>query len=249
MSLISDYLTKKLTVITKEQLDGAKQIKSNAFWEFTSLTSIGIPYSVKTFGESPFYNCSQLKTIDTDSMDPYAIIPMVVFCQANLKWYIDKPEGTMVTVAKGRILVGNKISTPSNGFVIPSTVKNIAFDACGKYGDTVDSNFTSVIIPDTVEMLQNEIFSGQTALTKITVGSGVRKMTGKITIGTGIKNLIFRQPAGMSIDLPEPGEATGIAYSKDAYSMNIYTDNEDIKNYNWSGDNVTATFYPLSSAP
>lgn len=251
MSLISDYLSKRMTTITKEQLNGAKGFRSYAFNYYTNLKSIEIPYSVKIFGVGVFVNCTSLETINTDSMDPYAIIPTTGIFNLNdtLKWWLDRPVGQFVTIANGQILVGNKISTPSSGFVIPSTVKNIAFSGCGKYSDTTDSNFTSVVIPDTVEMLQNRIFDGQTTLTKITVGAGVRKMTGRIVPGASVKNMIFRQPAGMTVELPTPGEATGIAYNKDAYSMNIYTDNEDIRNYGWATDNVTATFYPLSSAP
>lgn len=253
MSLISGYLSKTITKLTKEQLAGASRIISNCFYNFTKLEYIGIPSSVKSIGINCFYGCLALTEIDSSSMDPFCLFVGTDLIYNsfinNNGWFNSFPAGSMVTLANGQILVGNKISTPSNGLVIPSTVKNIAPNACQRYGDTTDSNFTSVVIPDTVEMLQGYIFSNQTSLTKITVGAGVRKMTGRIVPGTSVKNMIFRQPAGMTVELPTPGKDTGIAYNKDAYSMNIYTDNEDIRNYGWATDNVTPTFYPLSSAP
>lgn len=251
MSLISDYLSKNLTAVTKEQLSGANRIFNSCFYEHTKLKSIGIPYSVKVIEIDAFVNCSALAEIDTDSMDPFCEINSVAGRIAffGTAWVNNQPANSMFTMANGQILVGNNISAPSNGFVIPSTVKNIAGAACGRLSGSADSLFTSVVIPDTVEMIQRNIFEGQTSLTKITVGSGVRKITGLITPGTNMKEMIFRQPAGMTIELPTPGANDGMAYNKDAYSMNIYTDNEYIRNYGWSTDNVTATFYPLSSAP
>lgn len=53
----------------------------------------------------------------------------------------------------------------------------------------------------------------------------------------------------MKISLPTAGETFGLTYNKNSRAVNIYTDNEDIRNYNWSGDNVTPTFYSLSQAP
>ena len=56
-----------------------------------------------------------------------------------------------------------------------------------------------------------------------------------------LKTMYFNQPAEMNVSLP----ASGMVYSKDAKEMTIYTDNEIIKNYNWAGDNITATIYHL----
>jgi hypothetical protein len=50
----------------------------------------------------------------------------------------------------------------------------------------------------------------------------------------------------MLLTLPAAGKETGISYSKNARNITIYTDNEYIKTYDWTTDNATVTFYPLS---
>lgn len=276
MSLMSDLFSKKITTIEKEHLNGAENIRPYCFYKSPLLTNVELSDSIKnighfafdgceslkkiTFGKNvsyigiyPFTNCTSLEYVDSDNINPYCLISNSILGDSifyNTKWLNNQPEGSMITMAKGKMLIDNKITTPSNGFEIPSTVINLATHSCRRYGDTVDSNFTSVVIPDTVEMVQHKVFYSHTSLTQITVGSNVNKFTGTLTPGTSIKNLIFRQPAGMNIELPEAGkDYSGLGYDKDAYSVNIYTDNECIRNYDWAADNVTATFYPLSEAP
>jgi hypothetical protein len=58
---------------------------------------------------------------------------------------------------------------------------------------------------------------------------------------SGNATLKFYTPSGVRVNLP-----SGFANSKTAYSVTIYTDNEDIRNYDWAGDNITATFYHLN---
>ena len=52
--------------------------------------------------------------------------------------------------------------------------------------------------------------------------------------------LKFLTTKGVKVTMGE-----GCAYYKSAVTTTIYTDNDDIKNYNWAGDNVTPTFYHL----
>ena len=54
----------------------------------------------------------------------------------------------------------------------------------------------------------------------------------------------FKQPAGMEVTLDSKCCAR-----KTAGSATIYTDNETIKNYDWSGDNITATILHLDGTP
>ena len=53
----------------------------------------------------------------------------------------------------------------------------------------------------------------------------------------------------MYIELPKAGEDTGIYGGKSSTSIDIYTDNEMLKAYDWAKDNVTATIHSLSEAP
>ena len=55
---------------------------------------------------------------------------------------------------------------------------------------------------------------------------------------------IFKQPFGMEVTLDSK-----CCERKTAGSATIYTDNETIKNYDWSGDNITATILHLDRTP
>lgn len=270
MSLLQDLFSKNLVSLTKEQLKGATNIIEYAFYKQNLLTSVEIPDSVVNIGCYAFSGCSSLKKIvfgkntsniemscfddcalledvDTAKMNnPYCYISGSS-CLTETPWYNNQPEGSMVTIANGQILIGNKISTPSAGFEIPATVKTLAGKSCALYGSTVDANFTHAIVPDTIEMTQGIVFYGHKNLTQITIGSNVHTMTSEFhdpANTTSLTSVIFRQPAGMVVNLPE----SGLFDTKSSCSLNIYTDNEYIRNYDWAGDNITATFYPLSEA-
>lgn len=273
MSLLSETILKTITEIKKEDLYGVEKIKSYCFYKCESLRKVSLPDSLKiiesfAFGAcktleklrlgnnieeinlSAFSGCSNLSEIDSTDMNPCCIINYLAFSVDTSAIFTSAPKGTLFTLANGKILFKNKVPKPSEGFDIPKTVINIAGGALGKYGDTVDSNFTSFVIPDTVEMLQNKIFDGQSALKKITIGKSVNRITGTIVPSTAVNTLIFKQPSGMKIELPTAGSETpGMAYNKSSYSVDVYTDNEYIQNYDWATDNVTVTLHPLSEAP
>ena len=77
---------------------------------------------------------------------------------------------------------------------------------------------------------------------------GAKAFVPNSNYGSSPEVFVFSQPSGMSVELPTSGSSTGLAYFKSAREITIYTDNEDIKNYDWSGDNVTATFYHLDGS-
>lgn len=272
MGLLQDLLLHKLTTLSKEQLNGVTRISAFAFSYQPLLKSIEVSDSVEYIGSAAFIGntslekivlgknvsyiekgvfdeCTAVTEIDAENIKPETIILSGLIFKDTV-WHNNLPAESMITIANGSILYRNTIAKPSNGFEIPTTVTNLAPQSLRLYGDTADTNFTSAVIPDTVEIVQTSVFGGQSGLTQITIGSGVKKMTGTLTPHDKIKNLIFRQPAGMIVELPTAGtDGSGLGYYKDAYSMNIYTDNECIRNYDWAKDNVTATFYPLSEAP
>lgn len=274
MGLLTDTLLKQINSLSAKDLKGVKTIGPDIFAYNNNLTSVELSDDITEIGVSSFTQCpllesftfgkgvqhimtpfdgsnSSLVNINSDNLNPYCgISPFLTIAPfSNTPWYLNHPANSYITMAKGKILVGNKISKPSQGFIIPESVVNLAAFSCARYGNSVDSAFTSINIPDTVEMIQGDAFENQTSLTKIIFGTGVNKITGTIVPSTAIKTLIFKQPAGMEISLPTPGESQGMFYNKDTYSVSIYTDNEYIQNYGWATDNVTATFYPLSKAP
>lgn len=108
--------------------------------------------------------------------------------------------------------------------------------------------FVDVTIPENIKTINSGAFGTCTALKtlKITpnvnyIGSGA---FGNSTGAMAIKDAYFQQPSGMTITLPTAG-TSGMFRVKTARNMNVYTDNETIKNYDWASDNITATLYHL----
>lgn len=269
MSLLSDLLSRNIASINKNQLNGITKIKQHAFANCKKLTTIELPDTVENIESFAFDNCPLLKNfimgknyiknwqlfgalpqsvskVEIEDINPYSFLSRALF--SSTAWYGSFPSGAMICAAKGRILIGHKVSKPSAGFNIPSTVINLADNSCAEIGNA-DSNFTSFEIPDTVEIVGSELFGGSYPLKTITIPASVKEIRGKLVCGTNTTTLIFRHPADMYIKLPTPGEGSGIAGNKTSRSMDIYTDNKMLKAYDWAKDNVTATIHPLSEAP
>lgn len=246
---IADLESKTMTKITAREIYGVKRLRDSAFISPNrNLEEIELPETLIEIGKNVFRGFSSSSIINTDNLNPYCMIGL---CNGNSGLRgteMNTFANEMVLIAKDRILLTNSFSTEEN-FIIPDTVLNISSAAC-EATNSRSAFLTSCIIPDTVEIIQDDIFQGQTKLTSITVGSSVRYIGNKLIPETTTTTiLIFRQPAGMYIELPAAGESTGLAYYKESRSISIYTDNEYIKNYDWATDNVTATFYSLSEAP
>lgn len=244
MSFITDVMSRRIASWPEKALAGITKIRDYAFYGCASLKNAVIPKTVTKIGYCAFAECTALTDVQIADIDPYSTIGSNVF--ENTPWLASRPAEAMICLSQNRILLTNTISDPASGFVIPSTVVNLAPASCRKYGST---SLTSAVIPDGVEIVGGSPFSGHSALAKITIGASVRKIGTTFCPGTQTTMLIFRQPAGMTVELPPPGNGTGLSYNKDSHAIAIYTDNECIKNYGWATDNVTATFYPLSEAP
>lgn len=61
-----------------------------------------------------------------------------------------------------------------------------------------------------------------------------------------ITNLVFEHPKDYIF---EQIPSSGLVKAKDAYNLNVYTDNEYLRAYDWAADNATVTLHPLSEAP
>lgn len=130
---------------------------------------------------------------------------------------------------------------------IPNGVKKI-----GTYLFYNCLDLTEVIIPDSALSIEKNVFTLCYSLQNIVIGSNVSNIADGAFVGNSISNtlksLTFKQPSGMVVNLPTPGDGTGMLYSKTANQMTIYTDNETIKNYDYATDNITATILHLDGS-
>ena len=149
--------------------------------------------------------------------------------------------------------IPKNISTIGEGLFYYSKVTKI-IDTWGidYIGELMYSNCTSltdITIPEYIKVIKNNAFGNCTNLKKVTITKNVNEIGVQVwsnTLGAmAITDAYFQQPSGMTVTLPAAGSSTGMFYVKTARSMNVYTDNETIKNYAWSSDNITPTFYHL----
>lgn len=110
----------------------------------------------------------------------------------------------------------------------------------------IGADIEDFIIPNYLKQINQYTFYC-TTFKALTVPSQVNSIGLRAFAETdSLKTMYFKQPAGMEVTLPTPGQNSGMCYSKTAKSMTIYTDNETIKNYNWVTDNITVTLYHLN---
>lgn len=243
-TILPQVILKTVKELSERDLAGVSKIRDFFLSGCTTLTTLSIPNTVMYIGKFAFSRvndtedaktCQNLVNVNLDSINPRCKIYKGPF--SGTPWLTNQTG--LVFAANGKILI--YACSDVTDKTIPDTVINLAYGSCDNLVE--DSSF---VIPDTIEICTGPPVTS--SITKLTVGAALNEMETDF-IPTTVTTLICRQPAGMEITLPTPGDVTGLTYQKNSRSMSIYTDNECIKNYSWSGDNVTATFYPLSDAP
>ena len=141
----------------------------------TSITSVIIPDSVTSIGDSAFYNCSNLTSVTigngVTSIGSYAfgncsnltsvnISDIAAWCNLSFGDSYANP----LYYAKNLYLNGELVTD----LVIPDSVTSI-----GDYAFEYCSNLTSVTIPDSVTSIGSSAFYDCDGLTSVTIGNGV----------------------------------------------------------------------------
>lgn len=219
-----------------------------ASFEGCKSQKLSLPKSLMTIGYNAFEG-SNYTEIDIEKLSPQ--------CQTGgdlFGWQSPWVKSHVPQVAaNGQLLIGFS-GTSDFKEAIPSTV-TILGSRCLEYPllDASPKDLVSYVIPDHIKSIRDMIFTGQYNLAQLVVGSGVteigKELIPKYASGVNIKTIVFRQPANLEVKLPSPGSGTGMAYQKSSSSITVYTDNKSIRNYDWSKDNLTVTFKPLSGAP
>lgn len=126
-----------------------------------------------------------------------------------------------------------QISVPSGA----SKIRENCFNSC--------TELISLIMPSSVTSIENGVCNGLTQLNNVTIGENVSTIGNRAFYGcTGLKTMTFKQPSGMTISFG----SEWLEMSKTAVSMTIYTDNENVKNCNYTDFNVTPKFYHLDGS-
>ncbi len=233
----------------------AGDIFSNAFYGCSSLTSITIPASVTSIGDSAFRGCSSLTSIT---------IP------AGVKSIGDSAFSgcsglTSITIPDSVTSVGNYAFSGCRGLTsitISDSVTNIgefAFNNC--------SGLTSITISDSVTSIGEFAFNNCSGLTSVTIGNGVTSIGNyafsdcsgltSVIIGNSVISIgesAFSGCSGLtsinvSDNSPNYSSVDGILYNKDKTQMVIVP--KGIKGSITIPDSVTSigydAFYNCSS--
>ena len=101
-SNLKSSLNDSLTEVTAEMLDGITKIRSYAFSNCTSLTSVTIPDSVTSIGNFIFYYCSSLSSVTVQATNPPTIgIDVFKNTHANLVIYVPSESVDTYKAASG----------------------------------------------------------------------------------------------------------------------------------------------------
>ena len=251
MSILTKYLLGKLTYLGPEQLQGIKILGLPGAGS-NSIEEIDLPASCEIIGANVFTYCKKLKKITLPNsikrIGPYAFAS----CEALETAILNLPSECLIDThafheSKFYNNATENIYSSDGGILIKGVTADL-LPSTINLGPQVGNNFvvnSQLTIPDQIQIICGHIGGSPTSMI---IGENVRFMWTD-AIPTTVTTLVSKQPSSKYVELPPSGEGKGLSHDKNSRNMTIYTDNEYIKNYDWAGDNITATFYPLSQAP
>ena len=191
-------------------------IRNDAFRNCVNLTSLIIPKSIISIGESAFCSCSSLTSINVDKANT------VFNSRDNCNAIIQTKSNTLVLGCKTTVIPNNVTSIGTNAFYgrdvtsvkIPESVTNIGRYAFGGFnrsaftipnsvtsigiGAFVTSGLTSITIPENVTSIGEYAFGGCFDLKTITfnckeigyrIGSSLPSVTKEVLFGNSVKSI------------------------------------------------------------
>jgi hypothetical protein len=138
---------------------------------------VTIPSTVTSIGDSAFYQCDLIKTINI----PSSVTKFGTLAFAYCTDLITVNNNASITELKEFTFIGcNKMTTAN----IPSTVKTIGYAAfawCSK--------LASIIIPNSVDSMGTSVFDGCNALSSVTLSTALKEIPDNTFFNCGLKNV------------------------------------------------------------
>ena len=167
--------------------NGVTSIGRNAFAGCTSITKVTIPNTVTSISRGSFMNCSNLITIEFEEGINITEIPDY-FCYNNNNLNKVNLPDTIIkigsyafyTTGLKEITIPKNVTAINNYAFESSDLKELTLNDGLKYLGYSAFRYTkmsNVVIPDTVENIENTVFNGISNLKRITLGKGITKIT------------------------------------------------------------------------
>lgn len=182
--LINGIIDKSITTIKMKDLDGLTTIGERAFYNCKSLTDVELPDTISSIDRYAFGSCSAIKKITMpidaaltyDSFSGVNKVEEIIITAGNtgvLKstytyypWYISRKVLNKVTLQEGIMSIGKQM-----------------FYEC--------SNIQSIIIPNSVTVIDYGAFLYCTGLTTINIPHGVTRIEGSAFMSCSNLNTIY----------------------------------------------------------
>ena len=166
-------------------------IGNSAFRYCSGLTSINIPNSVSSIGSSAFQGCSSMAVITVESGNS------TFDSRNNCNAIIETSSNTLIVGCKNTIIPNSVTSIGNNAFYYCSGLTSVnipnSVTSIGNYAFYYCSGLTSVIIPNSITTIYEGTFQGCSQLTSVIIPNSV------ITIG----NYAFYGCSGLkSVNIP-----------------------------------------------
>ncbi len=172
----------------------------------SALSSIIIPSSVKSIGNSAFYGRENLRSIILS--DTVENLGVTVF--HDTKWYNEHPDGMMLLGIGECFLYEYKGEIPNGGVIdaLPSNVKGICpyafkdtnltkivipegIKLVGEYALAYAENLSEVVIPSDWETIRSFTFSGTDSLKAITIPANIKTIESSAFVGSGLERIVI----------------------------------------------------------
>ena len=163
--------------------NGVPSIGDSTFEYCTSLTSITIPDSVTSIGSEAFYACTNLATVkyagSKEQWDKISGYGKNDLASANVEF--GDPSIFAYTVTNGEATITDCDESVSGDITIPDKLGGYPVTAIGDYAFMDCTGMKSIVIPDSVLMLNDDFASKLSECRKVTIGSGVSVISLKTT--------------------------------------------------------------------